>query len=146
MVRFLVSTVINALGLWAVTLCIPAIKLTPYGGSGPNGAELWQTIGSFLLVGAVFGFVNGIIAPVIKVLALPLYILTFGLISFLINGALLLFVAWLSQLWGNGVFTIYGFNQEGLTIESLGWAILGSIVMSITAFFARAVFKTMRLL
>ena len=64
MVRFLVSTVINALGLWAVTLCIPAIKLTPYG-----GIELWQIIGSFLLVGAVFGFVNGIIAPVIKFVA-----------------------------------------------------------------------------
>ena len=146
MVRFLVSTVINALGLWAVTLCIPAIKLTPYGGSGPNGPELWQTIGSFLLVGAVFGFVNGIIAPVIKVLAFPLYILTFGLISFLINGALLLFVAWLSQLWGNGVFTIYGFTSEGLSIESLGWAILGSIIMSITAFVGRAIFKTLRLL
>jgi putative membrane protein len=141
MIRFLVSTGINALGLWAVTLCIPAIKLTPYGGT-----DLWQTIGSFLLVGAVFGFVNGIIAPVIKVLAFPLYVLTFGLISFLINGALLLFVAWLSQLWGNGVFTIYGFTSEGLSIESLGWAILGSIVMSITAFVGRAIFKTLRLL
>ena len=141
MVRFLVSTVINALGLWAVTLCIPAIKLTPYGGT-----EIWQAIASFLLVGMVFGFVNGIIAPVIKVLALPLYIFTFGLISFLINGALLLFVAWISQLWGNGVFTIYGFSTEGLSIESLGWAILGSIVMSITAFFARAVFKVLRLI
>lgn len=141
MIRFLVSTVINALGLWAVTLCIPAIKLNPYGGN-----DLWQTIGSFLLVGAVFGLVNGIIAPVIKVLAFPLYVLTFGLISFLINGALLLFVAWLSQLWGNGVFTIYGFTSEGLSIESLGWAILGSIIMSITAFVARAIFKTLRLL
>ena len=141
MVRFLVSTVINALGLWAVTLCIPAIKLTPYGGT-----EIWQAIASFLLVGMVFGFVNGISATVIKVLALPLYILTFGLISFLINGALLLFVAWISQLWGNGVFTIYGFSTEGLSIESLGWAILGSIVMSITAFFARAVFKVLRLI
>lgn len=141
MVRFLVSTVINAIGLWVVTLCIPAIKLTPYGGT-----DLWATIASFLLVGAVFGLVNGIIAPVIKVIALPLYIITFGLISFLINGALLLFVAWLSQLWGNGVFTIYGFSQEGLTVESLGWAILGSIVMSITAFVARGVFKAMRIL
>jgi hypothetical protein len=78
--------------------------------------------------------------------AFPLYILTFGLISFVINGALLIFVAWLSQLWGNGVFTIYGLTKEGLTIESLGWAILGSIVMSITAFVGRALFKTMRLL
>jgi putative membrane protein len=99
-----------------------------------------------LLVAVVFGLVNGLIAPVIKVLAFPLYILTFGLISLVINGALLIFVAWLSQLWGNGVFTIYGLTKEGLTIESLGWAILGSIVMSITAFVGRALFKTMRLL
>jgi putative membrane protein len=94
-----------------------------------------------LLVGVVFGFVNGIIAPVIKVLALPLYILTFGLISFVINGSLLLFVAWLSKLWAGDVLTIYG-----LTIETLGWAILGSIVMSVVAFFARGIFKAMRLL
>ena len=141
MVRFLVSTALNAVGLWVVTLCIPAIKLTPYGGT-----DIWATIASFLLVAVVFGLVNAVIAPVIKVLAFPLYILTFGLISFLINGALLIFVAWLSQLWGNNVFTIYGFTKEGLTIETLGWAILGSIVMSITAFIGRALFKTMRLL
>ena len=141
MIRFLLSTVINAFGLWVVTLCIPAIKLQPYGGT-----EFWPTVGSFLLVGIVFGFVNGIIAPVIKVLALPLYILTFGLISFVINGSLLLFVAWLSKLWAGDVFTIYGLTKEGLTIETLGWAILGSIVMSIVAFFARGIFKVLRLL
>lgn len=141
MIRFLVGTVINAIGLWVVTLCIPAIKLNPYGGS-----DFWAIAGSFLLVGAVFGLVSAIIAPVIKVLALPLYILTFGLISFLINGALLLFVAWLSQLIGGNVLTIYGFTAEGLTVDSLGWAILGSIVMSIASFLGRAVFKALRIL
>lgn len=141
MLRFLVSTLINAVGLWVVTLCIPAIKLHPYGGH-----DLWATIASFLLVAVVFGLVNGIIAPVIKVLALPLYIITFGLISFVINGALLLFVAWLSQVWGNNVFTIYGLTKEGLEISTFGWAILGAIVMSITAFVGRAMFKAMRLL
>ncbi|MFM7013585.1 MAG: phage holin family protein, partial [Actinomycetota bacterium] len=60
MIRFLVSTVINALALWVATTIIPAITLTPYGGDG-----LWQKIGSFLLVGAIFGLVNAIIAPVI---------------------------------------------------------------------------------
>jgi putative membrane protein len=141
MIRFLVGTVINAIGLWVVTLCIPAIKLMPYGGT-----DIWATIGSFLIVGAVFGLVNAIIAPVIKVLAFPLYLLTFGLISFLINGALLIFVAWLSSLWANNVLTIYGLTQEGLEIESLGWAVLGSIVMSITSFFTRAIFKVLRIL
>ena len=73
MIRFFVSTSINALALWVATILIPAITLTPYGGEGT-----WQRIGSFLLVGAIFGLVNAIIAPIIKVLAFPLYILTFG--------------------------------------------------------------------
>ena len=141
MIRFLVSSVISAGAIWLVTFLIPAVTLTPYGGDG-----LWQTIGSFLLVGAIFGLINAIIAPVVKVLAFPLYILTFGLISFVINGALLLFVAWLSTEIGADILTIDGFTSEGLTIESLGWAILASIIISISSFFARAIFKAARIL
>lgn len=136
MIRFLASTIINALAIWVVTLLIPAITMTPYGGDGT-----WQTIGSFLLVGAIFGLINAIIAPVVKVLAFPLYILTFGLISFVINGALLLFVAWLSSQIGEDLLTIEGFTSEGLSIESMGWAILASIIISIFSFFARGIFK-----
>lgn len=123
------------------TLLIPAITLTPYGGDGT-----WQLLGSFLLVGAIFGLVNAILAPVVKVLAFPLYILTFGLISFVINGALLLFVAWISTQIGQDLLTIEGFTSEGLTIESMGWAILGSVVISIFAFFTRGIFKITGLL
>jgi putative membrane protein len=141
MIRFFVSTSINALALWVATILIPAITLTPYGGEG-----LWQRIGSFLLVGAIFGLVNAIIAPIIKVLAFPLYILTFGLISFVINGALLLFVAWLSSQIGSDIFTIDGFTSEGLTVESMGWAILGAVIISIASLIARWVFKILRIL
>jgi putative membrane protein len=140
-IRFLVSSIISAGAIWLVTFLIPAVTLTPYGGDG-----LWQTIGSFLLVGAIFGLINAIIAPVVKVLAFPLYVLTFGLISFVINGALLLFVAWLSTEIGADILTIEGFTSEGLTIESLGWAILASIIISISSFFARAIFKAARIL
>lgn len=141
MKRFLIGTVINALGLWLTSLLIPAIHLTPYGGNG-----LWQSILSFLFVGMIFGLVSATIAPVVKVLALPLYLLTFGLISLVINGALLLFVAWLSRLFGANVFAIDGFTKEGLTIQSLGWAILAALVMSVASFVARAIFKVLRLL
>ena len=136
MIRFVISTIINALALWVSTLVIPALTLTPYGGDG-----VWQTIGSFLLIGAIFGLVHAIIAPVVKILAFPLYILTFGLISFVINGALLLFVAWLSSQIGEDLLTIDGFTSEGLTIESMGWAILAAIIISISSFFARGIFK-----
>ncbi len=141
MIRFFVSTSINALALWLATILIPAITLTPYGGEG-----LWQRIGSFLLVGAIFGLVNAIIAPIIKVLAFPLYILTFGLISFVINGALLLFVAWLSSQIGSDIFTIDGFTSEGLTVESMGWAILGAVIISIASLIGRWIFKILRIL
>jgi putative membrane protein len=140
-IRFLVSSIISAGAIWLVTFLIPAVTLTPYGGDG-----LWQTIASFLLVGAIFGLINAIIAPVVKVLAFPLYVLTFGLISFVINGALLLFVAWLSTQIGADILTIEGFTTEGLTIESLGWAILASIIISISSFLARAIFKAARIL
>jgi len=140
-IRFLVSSIISAGAIWLVTFIIPAVTLTPYGGDG-----LWQTIGSYLLVGAIFGLINAIIAPVVKVLALPLYILTFGLISFVINGALLLFVAWLSTQIGADILTIDGFTSEGLTIESLGWAILASAIISVSSFLARAIFKAARIL
>jgi putative membrane protein len=135
-IRFVISTIINAGALWVSTQLIPAITLTPYGGDG-----LWQTIGSFLLIGAIFGLVHAIIAPVVKVLAFPLYVLTLGLISFVINGALLLFVAWLSSQIGDDLLTIDGFTSEGLTIESMGWAILASVIISISSFFARGIFK-----
>jgi putative membrane protein len=82
---------------------------------------------------------------VIKVLAFPLYIITFGLISFVINGFLLLVVAWLSGFLGADVFAIDGFTSEGLEIASLGWAILAALVMSIASFFTRTVLKILKI-
>ena len=140
MLRFIVSTIVNAVGLWVATSLVPQVNITPYGGEG-----VWETIASFLLIGAMFGIVNAVIAPVIKVLALPLYIITFGLIAFVINGAMLLLVAWLSGLIGSEILTIEGFTSEGLTIDSLGWAILAAIVMSIASFLTRSVLRILKI-
>lgn len=140
MLRFIVSTIVNAVGLWIATTLVPQVNITPYGGEG-----VWETIASFLLIGAMFGIVNAVIAPVIKVLAFPLYIITFGLIAFVINGAMLLLVAWLSGLIGANILSIDGFTSEGLTIDSLGWAILAAIVMSIASFLTRSVLRILKI-
>ena len=140
MLRFLISTIVNAVGLWVATSLVPQVNITAYGGDG-----VWETIASFLLIGAMFGIVNAVIAPVIKVLAFPLYIITFGLIAFVINGAMLLLVAWLSGLIGSEILTIEGFTSEGLTIDSLGWAILAAIVMSIASFLTRSVLRILKI-
>ncbi len=62
----------------------------------------------------------------------------------MINGALLLFVAWLSSLLGEQTLTIDGFTQTGLGIDSLGWAMLGAIVISIASMVASWVLRLLR--
>ena len=129
--------------------CRRAFRRHPPNTSGSGGSlwrdGLWETIATFLLLGALFGIVNAVIAPVIKVLAFPLYIITFGLISFVINGAMLLLAAWLSRLIGVEVLSIDGFTQEGLAIESLGWAILAAIVMAVSSFITRFILKILKI-
>ena len=136
MKRFLISSAITAVGLWIVDSIMPSISLTPYGGT-----TLWHAIASYALVGVIFTLVSMVVTPIIKIIAFPLYLLTFGLISIVINGAMFLFVAWLSQLIGSPIFSIDGFDREGLAITSLGWAILAALIMSVISGFGRIVFK-----
>jgi putative membrane protein len=141
MKRFLVGTAINSLGLWLVTTLIHAIKISPWGGT-----SVWNLIGSYVFVGAIFGVVTAIVAPVIKVLAFPLYLLTFGLISVVINGAMFLLVSYLSSSVKAHIFSISGFGLSGASNTALGWAMLGALVMSVSTFIARSAFKAMKLL
>ncbi len=101
---------------------------------------------SYVVVGMIFGLVTAVISPVIKVLAFPLYLLTFGLISVVINGAMLLLVAYLSSWVKVGIFAISGFGAAGASNTALGWAMLGAVVMSLSTFLARSAFKAMKLL
>ena len=139
MIRFIFGTAVNAVGLWVAATIVPGIHFNSY-----FGPETWQQIASYLVVAAIFGLISTIISPVIKVIAFPLYLLTFGLISFVINGAILLFVAWLSTQVGGKTLTIEGFTATGLAIESLGWAMLGAIIMGIASFITNGLLRVVR--
>lgn len=114
--RFIIRVIVNAFAIWVVTL-IPALMtvVTPF---APG--ETLQLVLSLLAVAAVFAIVNSIIGTVIKIVAFPLYILTLGLISFLVNGLLLMITAWFTQWWG-----------WGLQVEDLWHGILAAIVISL---------------
>lgn len=71
-------------------------------------------------VAAIFAVVNTFIAPVIKLLSLPFIILTLGLLLVVINAGLLLLTSRIAESL-NAPFFIDGF----------GWALLGSIVISV---------------
>lgn len=115
--RLLLRLLINAVALWLMTLILaPHLTIQPY----DKGTVAF--ILTLLLVAAIFGIVNAIIGGIVRIVALPLYILTLGLISLVVNGLLLLLAAWLSGLGG-----------FGLHVENFGWGILGALVLGILA-------------
>lgn len=114
--RFLVRLIINALALWLTTLIVSGVTVRPYA-----DGEL-PTILTYLLIALIFGVVNAIVGTAIRIVAFPLYILTLGLISFIVNGLLLLLVAWISGLMGFGLY-----------IAGFWWGVLGALVLAIIA-------------
>jgi putative membrane protein len=112
---FVLRILINALALWLTTLLVTGVKVVPF----PPGGTL-ELVLTLLLVALVFGVVNGIIGNFIRIVAFPLYILTLGLIALVVNGLLLLLVAWLTGLLG-----------FGLVIESFWWGVLGALVLGL---------------
>lgn len=114
--RFIIRVVINAFAIWVVTLIpVLGIAVRPF---APG--ETLQLALTLLVVAAIFALVNSIIGTVIKIVAFPLYILTLGLISFVINGFLLWLTAWITSGFG-----------WGLSVESFWWGVVAAIVISI---------------
>jgi putative membrane protein len=115
--RFLTRLVINAVALWLTTLIVPGVSVIAFGAHG-----VVESVLTYLLVAFIFGLVNAIIGTLIRIVAFPLYILTLGLISFVINAILLLIVAGISEAIG-----------FGLHVDSFGWGIVGAFVLAIFA-------------
>lgn len=124
MLRFAGRLLINAFALWLTTFILGShLRVVPYGGPFPQGQQpLTETVVTYLLVALVFGVVNGVVGNVIRIVAFPLYVLTLGLISFIVNGLLLVLVAWLTNLLGFGLY-----------VESFWWGVLGALVLGIIA-------------
>ncbi len=84
-----------------------------------------------LLVALVFGLVNALVGPLLRLVSLPLTLMTFGLFSLVINAALLAITAGLTDaLDVGGVF------------ETFLAAIVLSLVTAVLTFAAARVFRT----
>ncbi len=113
--RFVVTVIGNAIALWLTTLIVAGIGVTPY---RTDDAVAWVL--TYLLLGLLWGIVNGVLGTAIRIVAFPLYILTLGLLALIVNGLLFLLVAWISDLLG-----------FGLHVENFWWGVLAALVMAI---------------
>jgi len=124
--RFVVKLLINAFALWVTTLIVAGVHVTPWKeGSG------WAVFWTYIVLALIFGLVNGIVGTVLRIVALPLYVLTLGLFSLIVNGLLLLIVGWISDHW----------LHFGLTVDGFWWGVLGALVLGIISWIVGLIFR-----
>jgi putative membrane protein len=113
--KIVLRLIASAVALWVASVVVPGIVVTA---SGTRDRAL-----TLLGVAVVFGLVNAVVKPVVKVIAFPAYLLTLGLFTFVANGLLLWLTGTLSQHLGLE-FAVRGFVA----------GLLGAIVVSVVSF------------
>ncbi|MGP4027659.1 phage holin family protein [Actinomadura sp. 3N407] len=86
--KILIRLVICAIALWVAEAVLDGIELTS-GGTAERALTL-------LAVAAIFGVVNAVLKPLIKVLGCAFYILTLGLFALVVNAGLLMLTSWVA--------------------------------------------------
>ena len=104
---FLVHWAITALSLWVASYVFKGLK--------------FDKASSLVVAALLLGLANAVVKPLLILLTLPLTVLTLGLFLFVVNGLVLMLVAWL----------LPGFELQGLFA-----AILGAIVSGLVSGFA----------
>ncbi|MDI2034944.1 phage holin family protein [Paenarthrobacter nitroguajacolicus] len=130
---FIIRVLINGLALWVATWLLQGMDITTSATESAaanagltQGADTAGIILAYLFIGLIFGVVNAFVRPLVRLLSLPVTILTLGLFTIVINAAMLYLTAWLSS-----------FTPVHLTLDSFFWtAILASIIISIISMVA----------
>ena len=94
-----------------------AVGLTAYLLQAGVQLDGWAPL---LVATIVLGVLNTLVRPILKLISLPVTILTLGLFSLVINGLMV----WLASSW-----------VAGFSVENFWWAIGFSVVLSIISSF-----------
>jgi putative membrane protein len=117
-----VKTIINGAALYLAAAIVPGIHLGEEGSAG-------QTIVTILIVALIFGIINAVLKPLVKLLSLPVIVLTLGLFLLVINALMLQLTSWLSGTLG-----------LSFHVDNFFWdAILGALIITVVASILNAV-------
>lgn len=110
--RFVLRLIISGVAIWVASLWIDGIEIDSDG--------TWQnTLFVLAVIALIFTIVNTLVKPLVKIVSLPLYVLTLGLFFLVVNALMLLLTSWLSGLVG-----------VGLEVDGFWTAVLGALVIS----------------
>jgi putative membrane protein len=110
-VRVLASAVALAIAAWLVD----GISVGP-------GTDTERAL-TLLGVAVIFGLVNAIVRPILRLLTLPLVVLTLGLFLLVLNALMLLLTEWIAKQF-DLAFQVDGFWS----------AVLGALIITIVSF------------
>ncbi|MFF6827831.1 phage holin family protein [Streptomyces longwoodensis] len=117
MKNLVVKTIANAGALAVAVWLLDKITLT--------GDSTGKEVGTLIVVALLFGLVNFLVKPVVQVLTFPLFVLTLGLITLVVNALMLLLTSWLADKLDLS-FHVEGFWTAvlgGLIISIVSWAL-----------------------
>ncbi|MDE0200272.1 MAG: phage holin family protein [Caldilineaceae bacterium] len=104
----------NAIALYVASTLIDGIQF---------GAGGEVDFSSLLAVTLIFGVVNAVIKPIVKVVTCPAFLVTLGLFTFVVNALMLLLTGWLA-----------GLLNVDFQVDGFGPAFLGAVVISFVSF------------
>ena len=114
MKNFVVKTIANAGALAVAVWLLDKITLT----GSSTGKKAWTLI----VVALVFGLVNFLVKPILQVLTFPLFILTLGLFTLVVNALMLLLTSWLADKL-----------NLSFHVERFWTAVLGCLIISLVS-------------
>jgi putative membrane protein len=123
---FIVGTIVTAIAFFLLTTFLP--QFVSYTGD----------LLGLIVVSVIFGVVNGLIGPIVRLLALPIRMMTLGLIGFVINAGLLLLTAGIASAMHFDL-KVGDFPPDLLSIDTLIGAIVGAIALSLVSTAVRLV-------
>ncbi len=120
MIGFAAETIGTAIALWVTTLVYSDISF------GPN-PEVWAV----LVVAIVVGLANALVKPVLKILSFPLSVMTLGLSGLVVNGVVLLGVAYVAEHLK--ITFIIGHFPHTIDTTTIAAAVIGAVVLSVVS-------------
>ncbi|QBS41649.1 phage holin family protein [Nocardia sp. CS682] len=113
--QLLIRLIINAVAIWLAAAWVDKIDIVSPAENGNGGKIL-----VLLAVAVVFTVVNALVKPIVKLLSLPLVIVTLGLFLLVINALMLWLTAKITET-----------TEYGLRVDGLWAAIIGGLIVSI---------------
>jgi putative membrane protein len=102
--HLLIRFIVNAVVLWLVICLVPGF----HNNAGATGFGAYP-IGTIILLAIIFGLVNMLIGPILRLLSAPITWLTHGLFQVIVNWALLALAVWITpNVRGNWLATLIG--------------------------------------